>query len=332
VVALDGRDSPNFDEETASGKPKFPYLIGHKKLDGVASTSGKESWQWYSQCVGKPVSGMDIWRVLSRNFCKQHGALEDIIWKGTTITSIYAIDPAYGGGDLCVGREIRFGEDVTGIVRLRLEEPEVIPVSPKSKIEPEDQIASYVKVRLEQLHIPPKNCFYDSFGRGTLGFSFAQLFGAECPIPVDAGGTPSNRPVRFDMFVEEKNNSKRLMRCDEYYCKFITELWFSVREAMETGQLKNLDQETMAEGCSRKFGKSRNNLIEIETKADMKERVGKSPNKFDALAIAVEGARQRGFKILRAGHQIISTKKDDWLEKHTKSYQDFHRSRRLVNS
>ena len=331
VVALDGRDSPNFDHDNPE-KPTYPYLIGHKKLNGVKSTKGTDSWEWYSQCVGKPVSGMDIWRVLSRNFCKQHGALDDVIWKGTPLTSIYGLDPAYGGGDLCVGRSIEFGEDLQGTIRIRVGEPEIIPVSPKSKLEPEEQIASYIKIRLGQLNIPPRNCFYDSFGRGTLGFSFAQLFGAECPVPVDAGGSPSARPVRFDMFVEEKGGNKRLMRCDEYYCKFITELWFSVREAIETGQLKNLDVETMAEGCSRKFSKSRNNLIEVETKADMKERVGKSPNHMDNLAICVEGARQRGFKILRAGHQIIPKKEDDWLEKFSKDYTEFQRGRRLANA
>jgi hypothetical protein len=122
------------------------------------------------------------------------------------------------------------------------------------------------------------------------------------------------------------------MRCDEYYSKYITEMWFSVREVIECGQLKNLDVDTMSEGCSRKFSKSRNNLLEIETKRDMKERVGKSPNKFDALAIAFEGARQRGFKILRAGSQVIPQAQDQWLDRHASSYNRFLRSRRLSST
>jgi hypothetical protein len=196
-------------------------------------------------------------------------------------------------------------------------------------LEPEEQIASFIKIRLAQLQIEAKNCFYDSFGRGTLGFAFAQLFGADCPIPVDAGGVPSTRPVRFDLFVEDKPGVKRLVQCDEYYSKFITELWFSVRAAMETGQIKNLDEETMAEGCSRKFTRVRGNLIEVEPKKEMKLRVGKSPNKFDALAIGVEGARQRGFKILHPGHQLIPQQNEDWLDRFSKDYTKFHRDRRL---
>ena len=113
VIALDGRDSPNFDHSSLL-PPKFPYLIGQKKLDGVARTKGKDSWEWHSQCIGKPVRGMDIWRVITKSFCESHHALEDVIWKDETQTSIYGLDPAYGGGDRCGGRVVKFGIDVNG--------------------------------------------------------------------------------------------------------------------------------------------------------------------------------------------------------------------------
>jgi len=41
--------------------------------------------------------------------------------------------------------------------------------------------------------------------------------------------------------------------------------------------------------------------IEVETKDELKDRMGRSPDLFDWLAIAVEGCRQRGFKIQRLG-------------------------------
>ena len=330
VVALDGRDSPNFDFP-ASDKPHYPYLIGQKKLDGVKKTYGTDSWQWWSQCVGKPVKGMDIWRVLTRDFCRKHHALDDVVWEGTPLNKIYSLDPAYGGGDLCVGRELRFGKDIKGKQILWVGEPEVIPISPKSSLEPEEQIASFIKTRLEQLEIDPKNCFYDSFGRGTLGFQFAKLFGSNCPIPVNSGSTPTTRPVRFDLFIEEKGGHRRLKRCDEHYIKFVTEMWFSVREAIEAEQVRNLDNETISEGCARKFRRDEgNDKLELETKNDMKERTsGKSPDRFDNLSIGVEGARQRGFKIVRLGSDVYQKKTDDWLDKHTKEYEDFQQKRRL---
>jgi len=133
----------------------------------------------HSPIVGKPVKGMDIWRVLTRDFCRKHHALDDVVWEGTPLNKIYSLDPAYGGGDLCVGRELRFGKDIKGKQILWIGEPEIIPISPKSPLEPEEQIAAFIKNRLEQLEIDAKNCFYDSFGRGTLGFQFAKWAGRE---------------------------------------------------------------------------------------------------------------------------------------------------------
>jgi hypothetical protein len=328
VVALDGRDTPNND--FPNDKNHYPYLIGQKKLDGVKKTYGTDSWQWWSQCVGKPVKGMDIWRVVTRDFCRKHKAQEDVVWEATPPINFYALDPAYGGGDRCIGRSISIGKDTKGKQILSLGAFEIIPVSPKSTLEPEEQIAFYIKTRLEQLSIDSKNCFYDSFGRGTLGFAFAKLFGANCPTPINSGGTPTTRPVRFDLFIEEKGR-KRLKRCDEHYIKFITELWFSVREAIETEQIRNLDNETIAEFCSRKFRRDEgNDKLELETKDDMKTRTsGKSPDLMDCTAIGVEGARRLGFKIERLGSDINATKPDDWLDKFSKEYEDFHKERQL---
>ena len=328
VIALDGRDSPNFDYSSLL-PPKFPYLIGQKKLDGVAKTKGKDSWEWYSQCIGKPVRGMDIWRVISKSFCESHHALEDVIWKGDKQTCIYGLDPAYGGGDRCVGREIKFGIDIEGKQILSVGSPEIIPIKMSHALEPEEQIAAYIKNRLSELSIPSQNCFYDSFGRGTLGFAFAKIMGASVPIPIDSGARPTTRPVRFDLFMEQESQ-RRLKRCDEHYTKFISELWFSVRESIESEQVRNLDLETIREGQSRKFTKNAQARIEVEPKADMKERLGRSPDLFDGLAICVEGARQRGFKIQRIGIELITKSKPDWLDNKASDYSKFLKSKQLV--
>jgi hypothetical protein len=155
------------------------------------------------------------------------------------------------------------------------------------------------------------------------------LFGSICPVPVDSGAMPTTRPVRFDLFVEEKDGRKRLKRCDEHYIKFITEMWFSVRECTDSEQLRNLDAETLREGCSRKFTK-KSDKLEVETKEDMKARLGKSPDFFDNLVIGLEGARRLGFKIQRIGSNLIDTKKPDWLAKHVKEYQETMKDRQLT--
>jgi hypothetical protein len=322
AIALDGRDSPNNDFPVAPGhRQKFPYLIGPKKLSGVAATSGTDSWQWFSQCVGKPAKGMDVWRVLTRDFCRLHHATEEIVWLGDPLTDLYSLDPAYGGGDLCVGRHLQMGLDLEKKQILLLHPPEIIPIKVNAEKDAEAQIAAFIHSRLRELNVPAKNCGYDSFGRGTLGFEFAKLFGNDCPVPIDSGMMPTARPVRFDLFVEDREGKRRLKRCDEHYRKFITEMWFSIYEAIGSEQVRGLDAETLREGCSRKFRKNDDGRIELETKDDYKERHrGRSPDRCDNLAIGLEIARRRGFIIMRLGKGIDAkqadkpTSLDKWLE------------------
>lgn len=328
VVALDGRDSPNFDYPMPDGQRKFKYLIGQKKLDAVRLTYGEDSWQWWSQCVGKPAKGLDIWRVVTQDFCRKRKAADPVFWKGAT-TMLYALDPAYGGGDRCIGRRVELGNDTEGQQILFIHPPELVPVKPMGG-EPEEQIALFLKNRLNELKIEPRNCFYDSFGRGTLGFALAKLFGHVCPVPVDSSASPTRRPVRFDLWITTSNGDRRLKRCDEHYTKFITELWFSVREAIDAEQIRGMDAETIREGSSRKFTRNNHNKLELETKEDYKERNhGRSPDLFDCVAIGVEGARQRGFKIKRLGDAVAKAKGRDWLEQEVEKHQRLIHSRQL---
>ena len=329
AIALDGRDSPNFDQ---SGESKYPYLISQKKLDGVAKTKGTDSWEWYSQCVGKPAKGMDIWRVITKSFCEKNKALDTVTWDGQP-KKIYGLDPAYGAGDRCVGRVVEFGKDISGQQTISIKPPEIIPIKMNVAMDAEEQIAVYVKNRMDTLGIQYEDGFYDSFGRGTLGFQFAKVMGKTCPVPVDSGATPTDRPVRFDMFIEDGKGGKRLKTCHEHYTKFVTEMWFSVRETIESGQMRNLDLETIKEGQSRKFTKNKNAKLEVETKEEMKKRLGRSPDLFDCLAICVEGARQRGFKIQRIGVSNAKADiKNDWLARKERDWKDLNEKRNLKMS
>lgn len=333
VIAFDGRDSPNCDFDQTNG-PKFPYLVSRKKLDAVEKTFGKDSWQYFNQCVGKPNPGLITSRVITRQLCEDHMAHEEVIWEDGTLTSIYALDPAYGGGDRCVGGKIDFGRAVDGRDVICVYPPEIVPVSLKLKKSADDQIAEHVQQRLSDLGIPIENSFWDSLGKGTLGNAFARIFGHITPNPVDFGQQPTARPVRFDLFVEEERNGqkiRRLKRCDEHYSKFVTELWFSVREVIEGNQMRQLPKNVMEEGCLRIYQIVKGNRIEVEPKEDMKERISRSPDLFDWLAIAIEGARQRGFKITRLGSDKPNTRsRQSRFSKESQDWSKLLRSRQLA--
>jgi hypothetical protein len=71
------------------------------------------------------------------------------------------------------------------------------------------------------------------------------------------------------------------------------------------------------------------NKVEVESKEDMKERVKKSPDLYDWFAIAIEGARQRNFKISRIGQSVEVKRKPDSLDKYLAGLKELSQSKHL---
>jgi hypothetical protein len=139
---------------------------------------------------------------------------------------------------------------------------------------PEDQIAIFCKDLCRKNQIPPENFFHDSTGRGTLGTSLARIWSAQCN-PVEFGGTPTSRPVSLDLYIWDQNERRRrLKRCDEHYSKFVTELWFSFRYAVEAEQVRGLPEDVMEEFCMREWNKVRGDKIELRRRGH--ERAGRA--------------------------------------------------------
>lgn len=329
-VNLVGTDSPNFDVPEEEEIP-FPYLISRKSISTTVSFYGKDSQQYYSQCKGVMKTGVLARRVITRELCRRNGALEPAIWKGTPTIRIYAADIAYGniGGDRCIGGWGEFGRDVDERLILEVKPPELIPVSVRTIGAPEDQIAEYCKTQCEANDIGPENFFYDSTGRGSMGTAFARAWSADVN-PVEFGGPPSARPVCQDLYIlDEKTRQTRLKLCAEHYSKRVTEFWFSVRYCIESGQLRGLTAEVMEEGCMREWKMVRGNKIEIETKEETKERMGRSPDLFDWLVTVMEGARRRGFQIARMASVVSSRDKNEFMERMKERTNSLLRSHEL---
>lgn len=307
-VNLVGTDSPNFD--FPQDEPtRYPYLICKSSIASTVEFYGQQSQQYFTQCKGIMKTGLISRRVINREMCRQFNAFDPVIWATTKRTKIYAIDAAYGniGGDRCVGGYIEFGKDVDNRTVIEIHNPVLVPVSYQlNGLIPEDQIADFVRGECEQLGIPPDCVFFDSTGRGSLGTSFARTWSAQVN-PIEFGGAPSLRPVCQDIFiVDEKTKMRRLKLCSEHYSKFVTELWFSVRYCVESNQIRGLPADVMEEGCQREWKIVRGNRIEIETKEEMKLRTGRSPDLFDWLATAIEGARRKGFQISKMANEMPS--------------------------
>jgi|SRR5881394_101470 len=324
-VNLIGTDSPNFDPPV-SHIPRYPRLISQNTINLVLKRWKRDSLQFYSQCLGKMVIGMIGDRVITKQLCEEHHAFEAPVWRDNSFTNIGMLDPAWGGvhADRCVWGWLRFGSAINGIMLMQLMDMQVVPILATVKKDPDDQIAEFCKREAIVNDIPPSNIFYDSTGRGTTGAAFAKVFGSEVPVPVAFGDKPSDRPVRYDLFITEQNGHRRHKRCDEEYGKRVTELWFAVRNIVECDQFRGMQEDVCREGCMREYTLVAGGKIDVETKDETRERMGESPDLFDCLAVGVEGARQRGFKTQRLGWEIIEQedRDDDFFETEANEYAE----------
>jgi len=320
-----GTDSPNFDYPK-NEPPRYPYMISWLKIDQVEDFWGKDSIQYYSQCKGVMKVGLVGRRVITVELCQQHKADREAVWLNSDRTKIYALDPAYGGEDRCVGGWIEFGTSEDEIQIIRVNQPVIYAVKPGIGLKPERQIADQLAQELAIYGISPDRVFYDSFGKGTIGQAFAEVFGSTAPQAVDSGATPTTRPVRNDLYVyDDKLQTRRLKTCKEHYSKFVTEMWFSVRYVIECGQMTELPDEVRTEGCLREYGVVTGNKFELEKKEDTRIRMGRSPDFFDWLAVAVEGARRLGFKIGNMESVLVEGSPDDVLMEYQASFDKFLR-------
>ncbi len=298
VVSFDGRDSPNFDYPPDQ-PTRYKYLVGRKKLESVSRTHGLDSWQYFMQCVGKPRPGAVARRVVTRAMCETYHAFDEVIWSGEPTVKIGACDAAYGGmgGDRCVAGYIEFGKDITGHTVIACHPVVLVPVKVNKFVLPEDQIANFIRDYMTSVGVQPQNFFFD--GRGSLAVAFSRIWNPKVEA-VEFGGRATERPVSNDTFMwDGDRKTKRLQRCDELYSRFVTELWFAAHMVILSDQMRQLPQDVAAELCRREWDYVQNSKMEIETKEEMKQRTGESPDLADCLVVLLEGARRRGFQIAR---------------------------------
>lgn len=320
-LQLPGSDSPNMD--TPAGKPvPFPFLMTREQMAEDAGIWGTNDWHYAMMNDARMPRGMGDRRVLTRQMAVKFGAMLEPIWENTFRRKIAFLDAAYRGtgGDRCIFGVLEFGEGARistigsdsplaylpvgpqkGRMLLSLVDLTVIPIAggPEADL-PEDQIVGFVKNRCAPAGIPPEDFFFDAGMRTSLVTAFARLWSPNVES-IDCGGSPTSDMVSRDIQIP----------CDKYYSKFITQLWYSVRLVVESGQFRNMRESALWEFCAREFKKVSGNRIEVESKADMKQKTGKSPDEADAVAVGVHGAIQRGFVIEKLGKDTPSERQSD---------------------
>ncbi len=328
-IQLPGSDSPNMDVPPDQ-EPPFPFIITRKQLESDAARWGVDDWHYTMFDEGRMPRGQGSCRVITRPLCHRGHAMDEPLWKDTNRTRIASLDSAFRavGGDRCVFTRAEFGlESSTPIINedgsanlvsqdpveqkgriiFALIEQKTIPISAAETkgaaltiSEAEDQIVNFVMKECKEHGIPPENFFYDCGMKASLVAAFERIWAVGNPVDFD--GKPTERPV--SRAIPEP--------CSKHYFNFVTEMWYSVRMVIDAGQFRGLTESVMLEGCKREFEKVAGNKLQVEPKGEMKKKTGESPDQFDSLVIALEGARQKGFQIAKFEKTEETTKSDKW--------------------
>lgn len=343
TLQLPGSDTPN--KGIAEGEePPFPFLITPEQMHNDAQIWGVDDWHYTMMTEARMPRGQGSRRVLTRQSCIKFGAFNGPKWRDSRRVSIAFLDAAYRGvgGDRCVFGELQFGpeaetrpapissdafvvQDQKGDRQrhiLALVDLMTIPISgEKGADQAEDQIVRFVMGQCESRGISPDNFFYDAGMRTSLVTAFSRLW-KHVGNSIDCGGKPTEQLVSMEI-------QKRA--CD-YYSKFITELWFSVRLVVESSQFRGMTEEACTEFSQREWKMVSGNRIEVESKEEMKEKTGRSPDLADAIAVGVHGAKLRGFVISRAKPDAEPKRGPDWRDELKKKARALWRSGDLIQA
>lgn len=327
AIQICGYDSPNYD--FPRGQNPWSGIITPEHIEADLDYYGENTLQFSMMNLGIMPKDASSRRVITMQIAEQRNCFDDVVWGSGKIFRGAGLDPAYRGtgGDRCVLTPFAFGEDRDGILRLLLSPQVIVPINPSSHDTPEEQIAIFCRDHCVPLGIAPENFGFDSTGRGSLAIAFAQLWSPDV-VPVEFGGPAPDRAIRDG---DTKKES-------EVYAKMVSAIWFASYNVMETGQLRGVSREAVEEGCLREWGMTKNlggkkaPLTDVEPKDKTKARMGRSPDLWDSVCVAIEVARRRGF-VIRSGSAGIrnpSRNPPEWLIRLAQSHQKLRKEHSLV--
>lgn len=263
------------------------FLITKEKIEEKKRELGENSDAFYRFVLG-------FWRhkstenvVASKAFLENFGGDKQAHYSGLSPLHIVGgLDLAFStGGDQCILRLGVLGVDVTGLYTLDFREEEltfIIPIMRSSADSAEIQIGKQIMKILSEYNVPLNQIAIDATGQGRAMGGVLQLLdnGIRRPISVYSTKTGVNQADSFDVKI-----------LSTY------ELWYTVREFVQSGQIRGLGNKTIMQLSERQVQRMPGGKIVLESKADYKKRVGAknpgtahSPDHADAAALAVQSA------------------------------------------
>ena len=298
VIRFDAERSPNIVE----GRIVSKHLPTKEKVEArrKALSSENDPMYWSNDRGFWPPEGT-VKTIFSETAIIKHGGSGRHTFSGNGFQIIGAFDPARVGGDRRALRFAALGEIEGGGWGIEWMNPIIIPVNAKSTNPIDYQIVEQVRRECEKVtwrgqstySCPPENLGIDATGGGAdLCDIFERIWSPEI-IRIVFSGSASDDACSLE----------DVRPASEVYKNKRAEMYFRSRNALNSEQLKGIDNETAKELCSLEFDDSKP-LITMVSKSDYKLLFGKSPDLADSGVMLLEVARHKGFRLTAVGQTV----------------------------
>lgn len=265
------------------GAKKYPYLINQKQIDVILKENhgNSDAASIWTMIMGFPPPSGIANALISEGLLTTFHAQDVPVWN-SSFTIVAGLDPAFtSDGDSCVLQLGRVGHVVDGRLtvglgetfQLKLEVSNLRPFSYQIL----DQVLELQKTYgFEWSHL----AIDDS---GTQSICDIVEASTGCKVHrVNFGSRASDLPIS----VANRNPAS------DVYANKITELYYAFSEYLQCNQIRGLSPDAAHEFCARKLVEGKRPK-RLETKADLKKRIKRSPDNADAVACLIGVVRER---------------------------------------
>lgn len=286
VLRFDGRDSPN----VKRGYNRHPYLYtldNWKQAQSKATTTGGTFAYWSFERGMWPPEGASNVIFTEQLFLRCDAIGTHFEWEATK-EPVAFLDSAFGG-DSCMFKWGFMGM-CKGKMCLQIMGELDVPIDPAAAEHDIDyQVARRVRQECIVRNVKPYCFGVDATG---IGRGVAAILAAEWSPQIQYtqwGGSATERA--------SAQNDGRPAR--EVFANFVTELWMSVREGLEAGQIRGFTNDDVTQFCSRLYS-MQGKKYKAEPKDEMRLRIRYSPDRADAIAGLWEVCRRNGLEVTGA--------------------------------
>ena len=295
-IFLNGQWSPNFDAPPDEKEP-FPYLTNRKSLLRMAELchGNTESIEYYRNAIGFWVKSANMLSVLNKQLVTLHECHLPCRWASPRKKALAALDVGFvAGGDKCVAHFGILGEEFKGRTMLEWSSSSIYHCKEGDVFE--QSIARQFVDECVRRSVMPDMAGMDISSDG--GKIYAEI--VRYWLPIDPRASEFRAISSMGKASESIVSDTDKRTCREAYDRRVTELWMSVRAAVLTSVLRSFptESDTMDQFSKRRYAMKKGNKTSIETKGEMKLRLGRSPDDADAFVYLVEMARKHGLEFI----------------------------------